>query len=145
MESSRLARVSVLNLKALRTAEYRRKLFFNNFEYGREKRNLWYKRLKPRLNINSRNIIEKNKIELKRKKPRYLDSKRKSSVPANPLSDGSLGGSNNIDDFITSFDNGDNDDDNKPGLSRRSSLRSSLVDGARDESLDSVPTDILQR
>lgn len=134
-----------MNLKALRTAEYRRKLFFNNFENGREKRNLWYKRLKPRLNINSRNLIEKKKIELKRKKPRSLDSKRKSSVPANPLSDGSLGGSNNIDDFLTSFDNGDNNDDKKPGVSRRSSLRSSLIDGARNDSFDSVNTGTLQR
>ena len=101
--------------------------------------------MKPRLNINSRNLIEKKKIELKRKKPRSLDSKRKSSVPANPLSDGSLGGSNNIDDFLTSFDNGDNNDDKKPGVSRRSSLRSSLIDGARNDSFDSVNTGTLQR
>ena len=141
MESSRLARVTVLNLKALRTAEYRRKLFNSNFEHGRDKRNLLYNRLKPRLSINSRNLIEKKKIELKNKKPRSRDLKRqnrKSTTPAK--SEGSLGGSNNIDDFITSFDN---DADSKPGVSRRSSLRSSLVDGTRAESVDSV--DIVQR
>ena len=143
MESSRLARVTVLNLKALRTAEYRRKLFNSNFEHGRDKRDSLYKRLKPKLSINSRNLIEKKKIELKNKKPRSRDLKRqnrKSTAPANPLSEESLGGSNNIDDFITSFDN---DADSKPGVSRRSSLRSSLVDGTRAESVDSV--DINQR
>ena len=148
VESSRLARVTVLNLKALRTAEHRRKLFNSNFEHGRDKRNSLYERLKPRLNINSRNLIEKKKIELKKKKPRSLDQKsqkRKSSTLANPLSDGSLGGSNNIDDFITSFDNDDNDDDSKPGISRRSSLKSSLIEAARNESFDSGNMDNLQR
>ena len=140
-----MSRVTILNLKALRTAEYRRKSFYNNFEHGRERRNLWYKRLKPRLNINSRNLIEKHKIELKRKKTRSLDRKRKSSSAENPSSYGSLGGSKDMDDFITSFETGDNHDDNKPAVSRRSSLRSSLIDGARNASFDSMNTEILQR
>ena len=144
-----MARVSVLNLKALRTAEYRRKLFYSNFEHEREKRNSLYERLKPRLNIKSRNLIERKKIELKMKmkKPRSFDlkrQKRKSSTPGN-LSDGSLGGSNNIDDFLTSFDNDDNGDDNKPAISSRSSLKSSLIESAKNESFDSENTDILQR
>ena len=145
-----MARVAALNLKALRTADYRRKLFINNFEHGREKRHSLYQRLKPKLNTKSRNLIEKKKIELKKKKTRSLDQKnpkRKSSTPANPLSDGSLGGSNNSDDFITSFDKDkDNEEDNKPGnISRRSSIKTSISGGARNESFDSLNTDITQR
>lgn len=144
-----MARVAVLNLKAVRTAEYRRKLFNSNYEHRRSKRNLLYERLKPKLNNNSRNLIEKKKLELKKKKPRSLDLKRedrKSTGPTKPLSEGDLGGSNNIDGFKTSFDNhDDNDDNSKSGISRRSSLISSLVNSARNESFDSVNTDTLQR
>ena len=150
MVSTRLRRDNIINSKAIKTSEYKRKLFYSNFENGRKKRMSLYDKLKPKLEKRSRNLIEKNKTELKGKnKPKSwtLNKKKlnKNISSKNNVTVGIQGGSNSVDRNSTASFDEDENDEQTAVLSRRSSLRSSLLDVARNESFDSVYTDIANR
>ena len=109
-----------------------------------------YDKLKPKLEKRSRNLIEKNKTELKGKnKPKSwtLNKKKlnKNISSKNNVTVGIQGGSNSVDRNSTASFDEDENDEQTAVLSRRSSLRSSLLDVARNESFDSVYTDIANR
>jgi len=93
--------------------------------------------MKPKLEQNSRILIEKNKLELKMKEKKntkfWSFKKSKKIPPTKPISEVSVCESNNVDENMVSFF----DDESTPTYSRRSSYISSLADVTRNESFDS--------
>ena len=71
-----MRRFARFSSKYIRTTEYRRKLFYNNFENGRNKRKILYGRMKPKLEQNSRILIEKGYVRVYEQKLQRLFIKR---------------------------------------------------------------------
>ena len=94
-----------------------------------------YERLKPKLEPNSKSLIEKNKLDFQERKKGVLNTKN-SKTRLKSVGNGSEKITNNLEDnLMTSFND----------ISRRSSLKSSLIDITRNESFESDNADIPPR
>ena len=113
--------------KANRSSEYRRKLFGSNFEQQRNRRKKLYDRLKPKLVPSSRNAIEKYKIELRKKEEetfKHLKALRKNRLMGNRITNTSSS-PENVENVAAALESSSEAERN---LSRRSSLRSSILE-----------------
>ena len=129
-----------LNMKKIKMSEHQRKLFLNKLESRRKKRDLLYNRLKPKLEPSTRSAIEKYKLESKRTKgaiaPHTLmmktfSSKQLKHQKGNLVSQPSIEFGNMEENLVTSYEETETQD-----LSRRSSLRSSILEVTRSGSPD---------
>lgn len=130
-----------LNMKKIKMSEHQRKLFLNKLESRRKKRDALYNRLKPKLEPSTRSAIEKYKLESKRTKgannaPHTLmmktfPSKQSKHQKGNLVSQPSIEFGNMEENLVTSYEETETQD-----LSRRSSLRSSILEVTRSGSPD---------
>ena len=138
--SEKLEAVDKISSKKSKIANHQIRLFVNKFEGQRSKRTRLYDRLKPKLEPNSRNSIEKYKIEarLSRETKSTLTliktSKKKPSSSTKPFNvdqfpDDEDNYAANIDENCpTSFDETEEIHETVDMLSRRSSIRSSILE-----------------
>ena len=129
-----------LNMKKIKMSEHQRKQFLNKLESRRKKRDALYNRLKPKLEPSTRSAIEKYKLESKKTKgaiaPHTLmmktfPSKQSKHQKGNLVSQPSIEFGNMEENLVTSYEETETQD-----LSRRSSLRSSILEVTRSGSPD---------
>ena len=128
-----------LNMKKIKMSEHQRKLFLNKLENRRKKRSALYNRLKPKLEPSTRSAIEKYKVESKMAKgalaPHTMMKSFPSQQPKHPkgnlVSQPSIEFGNMDENLVTSYEETETQD-----LSRRSSLRSSILEVTRSGSLE---------
>ena len=126
-----------LNMKKIKMSEHQRKLFLSKLENRRKKRSALYNRLKPKLEPSTRSAIEKYKVESKMAKgaiaPHTMMKSFQSQQPKHQkghlVSQPSIEFGNMDENLMTFYEETETQD-----LSRRSSLRSSILEVTRSGS-----------
>ena len=124
--------VDKLNLKKCKMSDHQRKLYAAKFESRRKKRTALYDRLKPKLEPSVRSLIEKYKIESKRKELPVAPLTLTRTTASARQQENHVSENNSLeyvgtveDNLVTSFDETEGSQEHD---SRRSSLRSSILE-----------------
>ena len=128
----KLVAANKLYMKKLKMSEHHRKLFINKLENRRKKRRVLYNKLKPKLDPSTRSVIEMYKVECKKTKgaiPSHQKRQKSMHQRKNLVSQPSIEFGKMEDNLVTSYEETETQD-----LSRRSSLRSSILEVTRSAS-----------